>query len=275
MLFGPDQVIACPACGVYARVRTYSSGSNINSSQWTDGKLIMPMMPGRLTLTVCATCHTYYWLSGIRAVGEFYPDWRPIPTPPAPKAVVHRGSLLRKLRTALASIFPTAPAAKPEAQFPTAPAAKPEAQLEPPVVPEEWRAAPYIESLSEEQLLEAIEAGLATDEGQERFLRLEAFWRSNDWLVRDLPFDPLPDAEVRLRSEASVANMLLLFDLLDAQNPHEQILRGEIMRELGRFDEAEQILSAPFGDELAETVSFIRKLVSQRETDVRRIPKRI
>lgn len=84
----------------------------------------------------------------------------------------------------------------------------------------------------------------------------------NDNSAHSLPPEPSVEAS---------KNLAKLMDLLDENKPHERILKAEVARELGRFDEAISILEFSFPTELETTAAFIKKLVGEGDSMVREI----
>ena len=74
MLPGPDQVVACPRCGWFARHFTLMSGNTFGARVWTDGKQVAPMLPGVPPVAKCLHCKAFYWLSEAEQVGTVN-DW--------------------------------------------------------------------------------------------------------------------------------------------------------------------------------------------------------
>jgi len=92
---------------------------------------------------------------------------------------------------------------------------------------------------------------------KEQYLRLRAWWIGND-SRRD-------SSTKQALSEKEIENLQALDKLLDPADDEDRLMKAEIKRELGRFEEAEDILKEPFPADFAEDVSFIRKLIQRRE----------
>ena len=56
--------------------------------------------------------------------------------------------------------------------------------------------------------------------------------------------------------------------LLDPTDPKQRIMKAELHRELGLFDEAERLLDSPFGENLAPSAKFIGKLALEQDRRV-------
>jgi hypothetical protein len=92
---------------------------------------------------------------------------------------------------------------------------------------------------------------------KELYLRMRVWWMANDaW--RRLP-DPNP-----VFSAEQVKNLEALSALFDESLPGHRILKAEIARELGRFDECLLLLSYQFEEGYDWAVGFIRKLAEEK-----------
>ncbi len=67
-------------------------------------------------------------------------------------------------------------------------------------------------------------------------------------------------------------NMEGLFDLLADGDTAFQLQKSEVARQLGWFDEASNILSSISDPKFARVVSFIKQLIDDRDTRIRRVP---
>ena len=56
--------------------------------------------------------------------------------------------------------------------------------------------------------------------------------------------------------------------VLDEDDGNDQLTKAEIMRELGRFDEAAGLLAEPFDEELVRAAALIGKLVQEKRAQV-------
>jgi len=134
-------------------------------------------------------------------------------------------------------------------------------------VPESWRAAEYVEEPSESEYYAALRAGLATDSQQERALRIFAWWRSND-PYRDSEDPPSGDASGNTERDE---NLQALLPLLAGSADQDRIMRAELLRELGRWGEAEGALLRVRAKEFAPAVKQITALCRARDRSVREL----
>ena len=141
---------------------------------------------------------------------------------------------------------------------------------EPENIPSEWRDAKHIRELSEQEYLEAIEAGMAGNRHEELNLRIRAWWAGNDSLRKNAESDAAQSPF--LHSSESRENLERIVDLLNTGNPDEHLMKAEALRELGRFGEALQVLSAVFPGQLTEPANYIRRLAEEHDPLVTEFP---
>jgi len=92
---------------------------------------------------------------------------------------------------------------------------------------------------------------------KEIYLRMRAWWGAND-VWRSVP-NPKPAF-----SPQQVKNLKALSALLDESEPGKRILKAEIARELGNFEECLLLLSYQFEEGYDWAVGFIRKLAEEK-----------
>jgi hypothetical protein len=66
---GPYQIISCPHCKGVAKYRTLKSGNTLQSTSWSDGKRVSPMLPHPPAVVKCQHCKKGYWLTDAEKVG--------------------------------------------------------------------------------------------------------------------------------------------------------------------------------------------------------------
>jgi len=138
---------------------------------------------------------------------------------------------------------------------------------EPP--PAEWRRAPgvYQPRCAADWLL-AAESELVRSAADEVYLRRRAWWAANDReRSGDDATQPLPS-----RPPEETASMARLAELLDETDVHQRLLKGEVLRELGRFDAARSVLARPAPAEVESVRRFILERVEAGDTRVRPLP---
>lgn len=124
---------------------------------------------------------------------------------------------------------------------------------------EEYEDAPYFEELTAAGYFEILKRDL-TDKAKVRYLRLRAWWFGNDERRESQEKIPL--------SEDEVSNLQALAELLDEADSSDRLKKAEIMRELGRFEEASHLLAGDFEEGYSQAVSLIGALVEKKDTFV-------
>ena len=109
---------------------------------------------------------------------------------------------------------------------------------------------------TEQDWLEALETPLAEAQIGELFIRIEAWHAANN------PGRANRNAGAPLPSEAQ-ANMEEISRLLDTEDPKQRIMKAELARELGRFDEVKYLLDFPFAEHHLVLVRLISNLTLQ------------
>jgi hypothetical protein len=104
-------------------------------------------------------------------------------------------------------------------------------------VPEEWKHAQVVRTLTLDEFREAIQMGLGTNTERECYLRLHYWWARNDPL-REETTTRIPHNY----SDWERENFARLQELLDIHNPSERLMIAEMHREMGNFDAALQLV---------------------------------
>jgi hypothetical protein len=97
---------------------------------------------------------------------------------------------------------------------------------------------------------------------KEIYLRMRAWWAANDvwrWHPNTKP----------VFSNEQVKNLQTMSEMLNESKPAHRILKAEIARELGRFDECHRLLTYQFEKDYNWAVDFIRKLAEEKVRAVR------
>jgi hypothetical protein len=116
------------------------------------------------------------------------------------------------------------------------------------------------------QELLAYLSGAALPKEKEVYLRLRAWWAANDgwrWVPNSKP----------AFSTEQVRNLDALSALMDEAEPGERILKAEIARELGRFDDCLRLLSHQSVQDYTRAVDFIKGLAQEGIQGVRAFPR--
>jgi len=102
-----------------------------------------------------------------------------------------------------------------------------------------------------------------SDSEMEQYVRLRAWWAGNDARRDGEAVTPLSDYEI--------ANLDAYAALLDESDENDRIIKAEIMRELGKYDDAIALLSTSFREQLAFAAAIIRNPSVQKIAVVREI----
>lgn len=102
------------------------------------------------------------------------------------------------------------------------------------------------------------------DSEKERYIRLHAWWASNDPRRQGGQASPLTKAER--------TNLRAFLRLLDESSDCDRLMKAEGFRELGAFAAAEKLLATRFDDRMRKPVKFIRNLCRKGSTSVEEIP---
>lgn len=116
-------------------------------------------------------------------------------------------------------------------------------------------------------------------EAQEKYIRIRAWWYATE--KSNMSSEPgcFPSWSKPLRrtteeynmSHEQEANLLRLLQLLDTNDPHESIMKAEVLRQLGQFDECLKQLDQPFADRYLKVIAAIKKLANCKKRRVGRI----
>lgn len=131
-----------------------------------------------------------------------------------------------------------------------------------------WPEAKFVTELDAPSILQAVLVGRADSPRKEKYLRLHAWWRDADirreGVAKELDLTP-PGEEMR-------ANMRRLHLLADEELPDDRLMKAELSRQLGRFDEALKTLEFEFTrEEHVAAAERIRELARARETLVAKV----
>jgi hypothetical protein len=120
---------------------------------------------------------------------------------------------------------------------------------------------PKILAPSEKELHELL-GGKGLTKDKELYLRQHAWWAANDaWRWN-------PNATPAF-SKDQEQNLKALSDMLDETEPNQRILKAEIARELGNFDECLMLRSYQFDMRYVRSMEFIKNLAEETVRELR------
>jgi hypothetical protein len=133
--------------------------------------------------------------------------------------------------------------------------------------PAEWAEAPYLRRPDGDDFERALSAGLGDTPERERYIRIRLWWSLNDTYRKD-------DALHNSKDTVFLGNLERLALLLD-DGTNDTLLRAEIARESGRFEQAVQLcdklVSVNAEKHLAETTALIRARAMAKDVRVFRL----
>ena len=132
----------------------------------------------------------------------------------------------------------------------------------------DWADAGNIEEPTEEEYYDALDKGLARDALQERSLRILAWWRRND-AFRDAAQE-LPQGDSTVQG-ACRENLVALVKLLGTDDDVDCLMKVEVLRELGRFESAKEVLSGVDSSNVAAVARQFRVFCDNQDTCVREL----
>ena len=123
------------------------------------------------------------------------------------------------------------------------------------------RSLPIAEQVYGSHYEDALRQALWKNKEQEKYIRIRAWWSFNN-AYRGHPIEGFslpPEQKANLRG---------LLHLLDTNDPDTSIMRAEILRELGEFDECLRVLDQAFNDRYLQVVDIIRRLAKSGNRQV-------
>lgn len=209
--FATSQVIACPHCRHLALRRRLQSLNFYGCTFWSDG--YVGGFSGLPSFTRCTCCQGVYWLADAEVVGVL-PDAR---------SDASRGFLPAVRRWLNAERDCSEPSSQP--------------------VPDEWQWARPVGHADTDALVIGIES-LADAEApieREQTLRRLLWWQFNHEQRRRST--AVVGISATVRSAHAQSNLFRLLDLAEGDGSMKGLERAELLRELGRFDEARAALT--------------------------------
>lgn len=101
------------------------------------------------------------------------------------------------------------------------------------------------------------------DPEQLHYIRIRAWWSGNDFRRNE--------SRTILMSKEEEDNLIALSEILDELVLNELLMKAEVMRELGRFDDAKSLLGKVSDPRYAAIVKAMRGLTDKEDRSVRRL----
>lgn len=135
--------------------------------------------------------------------------------------------------------------------------------------PEEWKSAKHVDFPTIDDYWTALENKNALTSAREMLLRRQLWWKGNDHLRLYRDGKPC-SSEPKLTDHQIRGNLEALYGLCAAVEKPDHIELAEMLRELGRFDEALAMLeSSEAGDN--DKASLIAGFARQKDSVVREV----
>ncbi len=112
-------------------------------------------------------------------------------------------------------------------------------------------AIPY-ETPSFDYYVALLEKGIGSPE-KERYVRLRLWWAGNDARRTSAKEIPISSREA--------SNLTAFAEMLDEADANDLVMKAEVMRELGRFDDARSLLARSVDRRISQAVKIIKSLV--------------
>lgn len=235
-------VHACPGCNAFFLRRRLRSINFYGTRDWSDG---VPTASWRQEpLVRCDACAALFWLDDAGSVGTM---------PKIPEAIGRLTRAWLRWRS------------DPEGRL--------QAQEEWTEAMKSWGHAQYVGSVNFDDVVYVLSRSKGVSRKRLLWLRNRVWWDLNDRYRSRFDGSPLPDVPTWPLA-AERANMEVILDMLrdDKAQPWSMIQQGELLRLLGRFDEAIAVLNAvpPDGHSEVRAVK-IEKLARSGDAHVREL----
>lgn len=227
-------ILECLKCKAPLRQKRLASVNGFGAPYWSDGYAHIAMVPEAGWLGSCPHCHTVFWVADARRLG-----WLP------KKPVSLRWGWFRRLLerwTGYREVMDREESAWS-------------------AVPEAWHNAVELEQLTPAALFHCLQHGLASTPEREIYLRTRLWWIGNHQ-QRDMnTSNPM---SVQERTDNMDALLRLIRSTPSTRS--DAITEGELLRQLGRFDEAVTVLAPVEND--SDMATRIVELARQGELEV-------
>lgn len=240
--FADPDVYACPACAAYFTRSGFKSVNFSGTRDWSDGAPTAWWEVSRRPLVRCSSCAALFWIDDLQSLGVRQRRPRPL-------GRFERWWAERR--------------GDPHGRL------SEEQRWSP--IPDGWETAETAGTASFEDVAYVLANSAGVSAKRLLWLRTRIWWKLNDRHRDREDGTPIPDIPVWPEADER-ANMEAMLGLLDAgdMNPADRVQKGEILRLLGRFDEAIAVLKAVPADGHSEVRAVkIEKLARQGDLMVR------
>lgn len=227
--FFPLKIVACPYC---KGITKYPEMPSFWAAEptWTDGSTeACSTVVTATTVVKCRQCSSYYWLDKAELLGALYHFSK-------------HADFQWNMRGRTQLFTSDGQSADST-----------------------WVAAPGVKEPTEKEYYQALEKGLATNPQEERSLRVLAWWRRNDGLRSSRA----QATGISVVSDAFKKNLEFLLSLLDETNHRDLYIKAEILRELGEFEAAKEVLTSRTLNKYSAIVRQLWSLCENKDNCVR------
>ena len=234
MIPGPTIIKKCSECSGLIREYSIRSGNTSGAKYWTDGKRLAPMLPDQPWLVKCPHCQNLLWIDKLEKIREIEPiyDYKDSKDCNEPELQDYLAKLNSNNLSSEEILY---------------------------IRMHAWWVGNDVRRIREDELIEKVKEYWENlpDESSEKE-KLRSFVEKNS----------IPK-EIIILSDEERNNLQMLYDILNSSD-YELLMKAEIKRELGQFEDAADILKHRF-EEYPQHYSVIKKLVEKRDPFVAEI----
>jgi hypothetical protein len=238
--FQSPAIHSCPGCQAFFLRRRVSTINFLDVEDWSDG--VPTAWWKQEPLGRCGACAALFWLDDTECIGIM---------PKRPRSIGRLARAWMRWRGDPQGWL------RDERQWSQAFAA--------------WGSAQYIGSVGFDDVAHVLARSKGATQDRLLWLRKRVWWGLNDRYRRRAEDSPLPDIPTWPKADEQ-ANMHAILDILKEADVYARdlVLQGELLRLLGRFDEAVAVLKAvpPDGHSGVRAVE-IERLARNGDTQVR------
>lgn len=237
--FAPPYVLKCPKCGNHVLRRRLASFNDFGAMGWSDGDNSIWGLNAISQLGKCPWCQSVFWLDDAEKIGILPRESRPINW--FMRLILRlTGDKYRELER--------------ERKWQEA--------------PEEWKSAKHVDYPTIDNYWAALENKVTLTPAREMLVRRQLWWQGNDHLRLNRDGKPCSN-EPKLNDHQIRSNLEALYGLCAVAEKPDCIEMAEMLRELGRFDEALAMLESIEADD--NKASLIAEFARQKDPVVREV----
>jgi hypothetical protein len=225
---GPILIIACPECDFLMAQDTAQSWNTFGARHWSNGKVDAPMRPNYPEIAKCGGCRAFFWVEDAQVRDEiplekyYEMDWEQWREKLPQLEIVKVLDWEKTNREPLDDSKTIKGKEKPP---------------------------PMVRGLTLKELNRAINKGFGKTKEKELYLRTHLWWAVNDKETKN------KDASIK---KIKQSNFIGMEPLLSQANPEDRIMKAEIKRQSGDFQEALKYLT-----DLPEEYHWVSEQIKQ------------